>query len=159
MRHQLTRSQWVPTPLEEVVGFFEDPRNLEQITPPFLGFRILTEGEIEMRVGALIDYSIRLHGVPLLWQTRIDEYVPMERFVDFQVKGPYRYWNHLHTFSREDGGTRIEDCVDYELPLGPLGTVAHALFVKRQLKTIFDYRYRVIEKRFGLDERGTSQAS
>ncbi len=152
-RHLLKRVQLVPAPLSEVARFFEEPKNLGEITPPFLNFQIRTEGPLEMREGALIDYTIRLHGVPMLWRTKIDRYVPQVEFVDLQLEGPYKYWHHLHTFRRVDRGTEIGDEVTYELPLGPLGAVAHSLFVRRQLETIFDFRAQVVREKFGVVPR------
>lgn len=102
-----------------------------------------------MREGALIDYTIRLHGVPLHWRTRIERYVPGVEFVDLQLKGPYKYWHHHHTFREISGGTEIGDTVTYELPFGPLGEAAHSWFVKGQLDTIFDYRNHVVREKFG----------
>lgn len=160
VRHVLERIQTVSRPRAEVVRFFEDPRNLGELTPPFLHFRILTEGPIEMREGARIDYEIRLHSIPMVWKTLIEEYVPGEQFVDRQIEGPYRYWHHVHRFEdAEGGGTRIFDRVTYELPLGPLGALAHVVFVRRQLKEIFDYRFRVVEERFGTALRNQRASS
>ncbi|HEU0034688.1 MAG TPA: SRPBCC family protein [Kofleriaceae bacterium] len=148
----MQRTQTVPHPRREVFAFFADAANLERITPPFLGFQILTPRPIAIRAGTLIDYRIRLHGIPLTWQTRIEHYIPEDHFVDVQLRGPYRTWRHLHEFVVVPGGTEIRDTVDYELPLGPLGSLAHALFVKRQLATIFDYRRRIITELFGPGE-------
>lgn len=139
--HVLTRTQLVARPRPEVFRFFSDARNLEAITPAFLRFRIATEGEVPMRPGALIDYRLSLFGVPFRWQTRIDAFEPGVRFVDTQLSGPYRSWEHTHLF--EDGpggGTRVVDRVEYTLPLGPLGDLAHALFVRATLARIFDFR-------------------
>ncbi len=146
----LERSQTVRTPRAEVFEFFAEAANLERLTPPFLGFNILTALPIEMRVGALIDYKIRLHGVPMKWKTRIAEYQPDDHFVDEQLAGPYKRWHHLHTFAdAPGGGTVIGDRVTYQLPFGPLGRLVHTLFVRRQLRTIFDYRAQIMADRFG----------
>ena len=145
----LERSQFVPRPRGEVFPFFADAANLERLTPPFLGFTILTPQPIEMRPGARIDYRIRLNGIPMTWQTEITEFVPGERFVDVQLRGPYKLWRHTHTFTDTLGGTELGDRVEYELPLGPLGRLAHRAFVHRQLKTIFDYRAQVMRDLFG----------
>ncbi len=147
----LERTQIVPRPLAEVFAFFADAANLERLTPPFLGFQIKTPLPIKMGEGTLIDYRISLHGIPMRWRTRIDEYVPGVRFVDEQLKGPYRIWHHTHAFRAVPGGTEVLDHVDYELPFGPLGKLAHALFVRRQLKTIFDYRERTMTELFGAE--------
>jgi ligand-binding SRPBCC domain-containing protein len=139
-RWRLERVQIVPRPREEVFAFFSDPHNLEAITPGFLRFRILTRGPIALAAGTHIDYRLSLFGVPFSWRTRIDECVPGERFVDVQLSGPYRRWRHLHAFEDAPGGTAVRDRVEYELPLGPLGTLAHALFVRRALARIFAHR-------------------
>lgn len=147
--YELVRTQKVNHPREKVAAFFEDPANLQRITPPFLGFQIVTPAPIEMKPGALIDYTISLHGIPMKWRTLIESYEPGRSFVDTQLKGPYSLWHHTHTFvDIVDGGTLIGDRVRYRLPLGPLGNLAHALFVKRQLNTIFTHRFAVIEEIF-----------
>lgn len=148
-RYSLLADQWIEAPRLEVAPFFEAPENLELLTPPFLGFRIKTQGPIQMRSGTLIDYSLSLRGIPLRWRTLIEEFVPGHRFVDVQVRGPYRRWRHVHTFSDESGGTRLRDQVELELPLGRLGDLAFRFFVRRDLEAIFAYRGRVIAKRFG----------
>lgn len=139
-RHVLERSQIVARPRDKVWAFFSDPRNLEAITPDFLRFRIAAGGPLEMAEGGLVDYRLTLFGVPFPWRSRFEEVVPGERFVDVQVVGPYRRWRHLHAFADAPAGTRVTDRVEYELPLGPLGTAAHALFVERSLRRIFDHR-------------------
>jgi ligand-binding SRPBCC domain-containing protein len=145
--HVLEREQIIARPRLEVFEFFADARNLEVITPEFLNFRILTPTPIEMKEGALIDYRIRLFGVPVNWRTRIDVYEPGVRFVDRQLRGPYRTWIHTHEFTDVDGGraTKMVDRVEYEVPFGPIGGVARALFVRRTLDRIFDHRAKVIE--------------
>jgi ligand-binding SRPBCC domain-containing protein len=144
--HRLERSQRIARPLSEVFAFFSNARNLEAITPPFLRFQIVTPSPIEMREGACIEYRISLWGVPLGWHTRIALWQPNERFVDEQTDGPYAYWHHLHEFQADGDATRMRDELDYALPFGPLGSLAHALWVKRQLRTIFDYRATAIER-------------
>jgi ligand-binding SRPBCC domain-containing protein len=145
----LERSQIVPRPRHEIFSFFADAANLERLTPPFLGFEILTPQPIAMRSGALIDYRIRLSGLPMKWRTVIETFEPDERFVDVQLRGPYKVWRHTHTFRDAPNGTEVRDRVEYTLPLGPLGRLAHAAFVKRQLRTIFDYRAGIMSKLFG----------
>jgi ligand-binding SRPBCC domain-containing protein len=148
-RWQLEQTQIVPKPRSEVFVFFADAHNLERLTPDFLGFRILTPGFIEMKPGAIIDYSLRLYGVPVRWQTRIEHFEPETRFVDTQLKGPYRYWHHLHEFEEVEQGTRMRDVVEYELPFGPLGAMARLLFVRGSLERIFSYRRQAITDLFG----------
>lgn len=139
--HVLERTQHVPRPRPEVFAFFSDARNLEAITPAFLRFRIATDGDIPMAPGTIIDYRLALFGVPFRWRTRIDVFEPLERFVDTQLRGPYRRWEHTHAFAdAPGGGTLVTDRVVYELPLGPLGDVAHRLLVRRALARIFDFR-------------------
>lgn len=137
---RLTRRQFIPRPVEAVFPFFADAMNLEAITPPFLHFKILTPTPFTIAPGSLIDYRLRLFGVPIYWRTRIETFEPNRRFTDLQLRGPYRRWHHLHEFTPVDGGTLMTDCVDYELPFGPLGALAHPLFVRRTLEKIFDFR-------------------
>ncbi|MFT3696867.1 MAG: SRPBCC family protein [Kofleriaceae bacterium] len=145
----LEREQRVATPRHEVFEFFADAANLQAMTPPELGFSILTKPPIEMKPGTRIDYKIRLHGVPMTWHTLIEQFEPDVRFIDTQLKGPYSVWRHTHTFADADGGTLLGDRVVYELPFGPLGRAVHTLFVKKQLERIFDFRARVMRERFG----------
>jgi ligand-binding SRPBCC domain-containing protein len=147
--HLLEQAQLVPRPRAEVFAFFADAGNLERLTPPFLHFEILTPGPIAMRPGTLIDYRLSLFGLPFAWRTRIEVFEPGVRFVDVQLRGPYRRWRHTHTFADAPGGTQIGDRVEYALPLGPLGELAHALLVRRQLDAIFSHRRRVIAARWG----------
>jgi ligand-binding SRPBCC domain-containing protein len=147
--HRLERSQLVARPLPEVFAFFADAGNLEAMTPPTLGFEIRTPRPIPVRAGTLIDYRLRLFGLPFDWQTRIETFEPQVRFSDVQLRGPYRRWHHLHEFFATTTGTLVVDTVDYELPLGPLGDLAHALFVRRTLAHIFDYRQAYLVARFG----------
>jgi ligand-binding SRPBCC domain-containing protein len=147
--HVLERIQVVPRPRAEVFAFFADAHNLERITPGFLRFRIVTPAPIAMHAGTRIDYRLSLFGVPFGWRTLIERYEPGRRFVDVQLAGPYRRWHHLHEFEDAPGGTRMLDRVEYELPLGPLGDLAHALVVRRQLRAIFDHRRRAIDALLG----------
>jgi ligand-binding SRPBCC domain-containing protein len=139
--HILRREQRLSGTPEEVFPFFAEARNLEAITPPWLGFRVVTPEPVEMRAGAPIEYRLRLHGVPLRWHTTIAVWDPPRRFVDVQVSGPYRLWHHTHDFAPDgDGGTVMRDTVRYSLPYGPLGAVAHRALVRRDLAAIFDFR-------------------
>jgi ligand-binding SRPBCC domain-containing protein len=135
----------LPLPPEEVFPFFGDALNLEAITPPWLGFRVVTPGPIEMEPGARIEYRLRLHGIPIRWRTTIAVWDPPHRFVDVQLSGPYRMWHHTHDFEpAADGGTLMRDTVRYALPFGPLGAAAHRLLVRRDLEAIFDYRWTAV---------------
>lgn len=144
MTHRLTSTLRIDRPLREVFGFFADASNLSLITPPELGFTILTKPPIEMREGALIDYRIRVHGLPMRWRTEITRWDPPFEFVDTQLAGPYAEWVHRHTFTDVRGGTLVEDEVRYRLPFGPLGALAHPL-VRRDLDRIFAFRANTIQ--------------
>ncbi|HVU52190.1 MAG TPA: SRPBCC family protein [Polyangia bacterium] len=148
MRHTLSREQLVPAPRADVFAFFADAGNLQRLTPPALEFSILTPLPITMRPGTIIDYRLSLFRIPFRWRTVIEAFEPESRFVDVQAAGPYRAWRHTHELCDAPGGTLVRDRVEYELPLGPVGDLAHALFVRRQLDRIFDYRRRVIEDVF-----------
>ncbi|MCC6678398.1 MAG: SRPBCC family protein [Phycisphaerales bacterium] len=137
---------WLPVSRAEVFGFFADARNLEDLTPPWLNFRILTPGEIEMKEGARIDYRIRLRGLPLRWRTLITAWEPPLRFVDEQIRGPYRLWRHEHRFMEQDGGTLCTDRVEYRVALDAL---VHARMVRPELERIFAYRRGRMIGRFG----------
>jgi ligand-binding SRPBCC domain-containing protein len=135
-------------PLERAFEFYGDALNLEPLTPPWLHFEVTTPGEVTFRPGTLLDYKLRLHGVPVRWRTRIETWEPPVRFVDTQVKGPYSLWEHTHLFEEVgDGATVIHDRVRYAIPLGPLGALAHRLFVRRDLERIFDYRSVAVSER------------
>jgi ligand-binding SRPBCC domain-containing protein len=139
--HTLHREQRLDGTPEEVFGFFADAFNLEALTPPLLRFRVVTPRPIQLHVGALIQYALKLRGVPVSWLTSIQGWDPPHRFVDTQVKGPYALWHHTHTFQDTgDGGTRMCDTVRYGIAFGPVGDLAHALFVKRDVEAIFDFR-------------------
>jgi len=138
--HTLRREQLVRRPLAEVFGFFSDARNLEEITPPWLGFRTLTPGPIRLATGTRIRYRLSLHGAPVSWTTEIRCWDPPSRFIDVQLSGPYRLWHHTHRFEACNGGTRMIDVVRYRLPFGPIGRLVNALVVRRDVERIFDYR-------------------
>lgn len=147
--YRLESRLWLPRPVDEIWPFFADPANLEQITPPFLSFRIEDPQSIEMGAGALIDYHLKVHGLPLRWRTEIVEWNPPHGFVDLQLRGPYRRWHHRHTFVAKGSGTDCIDVVDYRLPFGPLGRLAHALFVRRDVQSIFEHRAQALIRLFG----------
>jgi ligand-binding SRPBCC domain-containing protein len=148
--HRLQREQHVTPPPPEAFEFYSDALRLEAITPPWLRFRVVTPAPIRMAPGALIDYRLRLRGVPIRWRTRIERWEPGRRFVDVQVAGPYRHWHHTHEFQADGrGGTVIRDVVRYALPLGPLGGLAHSLVVRRDLERIFDFRRDAVERLLG----------
>lgn len=141
----LQREQLIDADFEVVFAFFADARNLELLTPPWLRFEILTPRPIEMAPGTVIDYRLRLHGLPIRWQSEITEWKPMERFVDEQVRGPYRYWIHEHEFEPRAHGTLVRDRVRYAV-LG--GVLVQRFFVGPDLERIWDYRARQLEQLF-----------
>jgi ligand-binding SRPBCC domain-containing protein len=145
VKHRLTARFEVPRRRDEVFEFFADPSNLERITPPELGFRIVTPQPFTIREGTLIDYELRLFGVPFGWKTEIQVWRAPHEFVDVQLKGPYRQWVHTHRFESTPTGTAIADSVDYELPLSPLGDLVFPL-VRFQLSRIFAYRETAVRR-------------
>lgn len=148
MTYRLERAQRVPGDLSAVFAFFKDPRNLETITPPWLSFRILGASDREVREGTRIAYRLRWQVFPMTWESRITEYEENRCFADEMVRGPYRRWYHRHLFRAVPGGVEIRDEVDYALPFGLLGRLAHAVTVRRQLDAIFAYRHRRIAELF-----------
>ncbi|MFZ5979645.1 MAG: SRPBCC family protein [Candidatus Zixiibacteriota bacterium] len=139
------RKTLIPQPPERVFPFFERPENLAEITPPSMGFEILTPPPVPMQIGTVIDYTVRALGVRLHWRTLITDYRPPYNFVDVQLKGPYKFWHHTHRFERHPEGTLMYDRVVYALPFGWLGRLIHALAVRRQLSAIFEFREKVIK--------------
>jgi ligand-binding SRPBCC domain-containing protein len=148
MPYRLERSLFIPRPRAEVFAFFADANNLERITPPLLHFHILTSRPIPMQAATVIDYKLRLYGIPFHWQTLIETFDPATSFTDVQLTGPYRRWHHHHTFTDVPGGTEMRDIVDYDLPFGTIGALVHALFLRRSLDRIFDYRNTTITQYF-----------
>lgn len=154
--HTLERSQEVAAPLDEVWSFFSNPGNLALITPPWLGFRIISGAGREIHEGLIIKYSVSpILGIPLTWVTEITEVEEPGRFVDEQRTGPYSLWRHEHIFKEKDGVTVVKDIVTYVLPLGPLGRMVHAIDTKKRLARIFDFRQRYVERKFGAPPRNT----
>ncbi len=141
---------WLPVPPAELFPFFGDASNLDAITPPWLHFRIITPLPISMRAGTLIDYRLRVHGLPMRWRTHISVWQPPHRFVDEQVRGPYRQWIHEHTFEPRDGGTLARDLVRYAVPFDLL---LHRWFVRPDIEKIFEFRTAALKERFGSAER------
>lgn len=148
--YKLECEMTVPIGLQETFSVFENPHNLARITPAGLGFRITSGERITMRRGAEITYSIRWAGIPLSWTSVITEYEPPFHFVDEQTRGPYRFWRHRHSFRPSPAGTVVSDCVEYALPFGLLGRLAHGLIVGRQLRQIFEYRQRALAELMGV---------
>ncbi len=141
----LETAQWLPRAPEDIFHFYADAFRLEDLTPQLLRFRVVTPPPIEMRTGVEIDYRLKLHGLPLKWRSRITVWDPPLRFVDEQVKGPYRRWVHEHRFTPRDGGTLVEDHVNYDM-LG--GWLADRLLVRNDLRKIFEYRQQRLAQIF-----------
>lgn len=140
---------WLPCPLDEVFEFFSNAGNLQELTPPWVQFQILTPLPISMHAGRLIDYKIRIHGIPIRWRTEITHWEPGVRFVDVQRRGPYRLWEHEHRFQAERDGTLMTDHVRYAVYGGAL---VHSLFVKKDVERIFEYRTDRMKALFGSAE-------
>lgn len=136
---------WLPLNPAELFGFFSDAANLEALRPPWLNFRIVTPMPIEMKSGALIDYQLKVHGLPIRWRTRINIWEPPHRFVDEQIHGPYRRWVHEHTFEAFGGGTKVRDVVSYAVPLDFL---THRYLVRPDIEKVFHFRSQELLKRF-----------
>ena len=143
--HEFRAELRLSLPPEEVFPFFADAYNLETITPPWLNFTVLTPRPVEMREGTLIDYQLRLRGLPVCWRTRISAWQPPYRFVDEQLRGPYRQWIHEHTFEPDSGGTLCRDIVKYAVPFD---FILHPLFVRRDVEKIFGFRAEALKNHF-----------
>ena len=136
---------WLPLPPAELFEFFGDAGNLDALTPPWLHFHIVTPPPIVLKAGALIDYRLRVHGLPLRWRTLINVWEPPHRFVDEQLRGPYRQWIHEHTFEARDGGTLARDVVRYAVPFDLL---THRWLVRPDIEKIFQFRSEALRNRF-----------
>jgi ligand-binding SRPBCC domain-containing protein len=143
--YRLQTQLWLPQPREEIFNFFSDPSNLDRLTPPWLHFEILTPKSVEMNAGTLLDYRLRLHGIPLRWQSEISVWEPPNRFIDRQIKGPYRQWVHEHNFSAHQGGTLVGDSVTYSVPGG---RIIQKLLVAPDLDRVFGYRHKILKELF-----------
>jgi len=139
----LARSTILPLELNEVFAFFSKPQNLERITPPELNFHLVSPVALEIGTNTVIDYRLKMWGIPFRWRSLISHWDPPHKFVDEQIEGPYKLWHHTHSFSPVDGGTKIEDRVLYRLPLWPVGELARPL-IGLHLRRIFSYRERAI---------------
>lgn len=151
---RLESEQFLPQPLDTVFAFFSDAYQLETLTPPWLHFSVLTPAPIPMKQGTLIDYRLKLHGIPMRWQSRIEVWEPPLRFVDFQTRGPYRRWYHEHQFEATEGGTICRDFVDYAVPGGSL---VERWFVRPDILKIFSFRWNKLRELFPASHSLTSQ--
>lgn len=147
--HELLTEQWVPKPVDEVFDFFSDPKNLEILTPPHLHFKILKVHPEPMGEGTLLDYRLKLHGIPFRWQSQIMGWHPPARFSDRQTRGPYAFWHHTHEFFEKNGGTVIRDRAQYKVPLWVPGDVLLHPFIRKDLEKIFSHRRKKIAEIFG----------
>jgi ligand-binding SRPBCC domain-containing protein len=143
--YHLQTEIWLPRSRDEIFSFFSDPTNLDRLTPPWLHFEMLTPKSVAMRAGTLLDYRLRLHGIPIHWQSEISEWEPPHRFIDRQTKGPYREWVHEHTFAAHDGGTLVGDSVSYAVPGG---VIIQKFLVAPDLDRVFRYRHKILEQLF-----------
>ncbi len=150
MIYRLEKTQQLNCSIDTAWRFFSSPNNLEKISPKEMKFRILSDVDnIEIFEGMIIDYKVSpLFNISLKWQTKITQVDYLRSFTDFQQKGPYKMWNHFHEFIENEEGVLMKDTVDYQLPLGYLGTMMHSLVVKRKLEHIFDFRFQVLEDYF-----------
>lgn len=150
MKYQLKRQQQLNCTIEQAWAFFSSPHNLSTITPKNVGFKVLDKSlPKEIHQGLTINYLINpIFNFPIKWQTIITQVDFQKSFTDFQQKGPYKLWNHYHEFIINDKGILMRDTVDYQMPFGILGTLAHQLFIKRKLESIFNYRQTVLERLF-----------
>ena len=147
--HLLNRKQIVPGNISDVFKFFENPLNLEKITPPWLHFRVLSSTDTQVHLGTKISYRLYWQVFPLSWSSEISEYRQDVFFADEMTRGPYRSWYHRHLFRSVEGSVEMTDTVQYSLPLGPIGNLVHAIIIRQQLESIFDYRKQAIEEIFG----------
>ena len=150
MTYQLYREQQLNCSIETAWSFFSSPHNLSKITPKDMGFVVHTNlGNQPIFVGMEIDYTVSpIFKIPMKWKTKITEVDFQKSFTDFQEKGPYKIWNHHHEFITNKEGVLMKDTVDYELPLGFVGQIAHRLFIRKKIEEIFKYRFEILENRF-----------
>ena len=147
--YQLKRKQIVKTDLKTCWDFFSSPQNLKKITPEYMGFNIKYELPEKMYEGLMIEYTVKpVLGIPMTWVTEIKTVKDNLFFVDEQRKGPYKIWHHEHHFKEDDGGIEMTDIVSYEIPLGIIGRLAHSLFVRKKLESIFNYRIQMVDEIF-----------
>ncbi len=148
--YQIKTEQKLPISIEKAWDFFSDPKNLKDITPGEMGFEIISGADESIYPGQIIQYNVSpIFGIKLRWVTEITHVVKNKYFVDEQRFGPYSLWHHKHFFKKIKGGILMEDVVDYKIPLGWMGQLAHFVFVKNKLNKIFKYRENKLVKLFG----------
>jgi hypothetical protein len=156
-QREFVAHQWVPQSVDEIFSFFSDEKNLEAITPAWLNFHVLKKSTEKMEAGTQVDYKLRLRGFPLRWQSKIEEWIPNQKFVDLQTRGPYSHWRHTHVFTPLKGGTLLTDRVLYKVPFGKVGALTAGKLVENDVGKIFEYRRHKIEELFStpLKKTGT----
>jgi ligand-binding SRPBCC domain-containing protein len=147
--YQYRTSIWLPKPIEEIFNFFCDAKNLESITPDLLQFKVLGMSTESIEKGTILDYQLKIHGLPKKWKTLIEQWDPPNSFVDTQLEGPYSLWHHTHQFISMHNGTMMNDTVIYQPPLGPFGRLANMAFIRKDIEAIFNYRRKIIFEKFG----------
>lgn len=156
--HIFRSEQYIPQPIGKVFEFFSQAENLQKLTPEWLHFRILSVDPKPVGKGTLIQYSLRWRIFPIRWTTEIAFWQPPYRFIDVQLNGPYKLWRHEHRFIAEGAGTRIVDEIQYSLPLGLLGRLAHRLKVKQDVENIFAYRTRAVGNIFAAQDKALARS-
>lgn len=148
--YEIKQQQYINRPLKEVWDFFSNPKNLATITPAYMKFTVTSDQEEKIYAGQIITYKVSpVLGIPLFWMTEITQVKEGHHFIDEQRIGPYKLWHHQHFFEEKDGGVLMKDHVHYQLPFGFLGSIAHSLFVKRQLTSIFNFRKKKVDELLG----------
>ena len=149
--YQFIQTQKIPATLDAVWDFVSSPANLKEITPPYMGFEVTgNSGNGKMYAGMIITYIVKpVLGIPMQWMTEISQVKDKEYFVDEQRMGPYKLWHHQHKIEAIEGGVLMTDVVTYIPPFGFIGAIANSLFIKRQLQTIFEYRTKAVNEKFG----------
>lgn len=150
--HSLKTVQKIPVSIEKAWEFYSNPSNLQLITPDDMGFKVISGShETSLYKGQMFEYKVSpLLRIPLYWKTEITKVEAPFHFIDLQVKGPYKQWEHQHFFKSIDGGVEMTDIIHYENPLRLLGTIANNLFVKNKLRKIFEFRFKKVEQLFGI---------
>lgn len=149
--YQLIKTQKIPSSIEFVWDFISSPQNLKEITPKHMGFLITSQSGEKMYPGMIVTYKVSpILGIKLDWMTEITQVKENEYFIDEQRMGPYKMWHHQHKIEPIEGGVLMTDIITYVPPMGIFGAMANSLFIKSQLKEIFDFRKIALEKRFGV---------